>query len=58
MRKIMIGEQNIEQLGKEEQLSKDARKLLKEIESSVRNEDPMLRGIRMWSLLNKDNIYS
>ncbi len=53
----MIDEQNIEQLGKEEQLSKDARKLLKEIESSVRNEDPMLRGIRVWLLLNKDNIY-
>lgn len=58
MRKsYMTDVQNIEQLDKEEQINKDAQKLIKEIEESVKNEDPFIRGLRLLVLFNKDDIY-
>lgn len=43
--------------GKEEQLDKNAQKLLEEIKARVKSEDVMYRNLRIWLSINKDNTY-
>lgn len=42
---------------KEEQLDKNAQKLLEEIKARVKSEDVMYRNLRIWLSINKDNTY-
>lgn len=53
----MADVQNREQSNEEEYLSEDARKLLKEFETSVMNEDSMRKNFRVWLAITKDNTY-
>lgn len=46
-----------DELDKGDQINKDAQKLIKEIEESIKNDDPFIRGLQLLVLFNKDDIY-